>query len=106
VDRSARSCSPLRWVRGRVDAELRELPITLSGRTINFQGSTATRLMVRHRITPQRENVPVLNAVMQMYEVGGDWRSLEARFPSRDAPLDQEFAARVIPAKGGRKKAA
>ena len=100
-----RSCSPLRWVRGRVDAEMRELPITLSGRTINFQGSTATRLMVRHRITPQRENVPVLNAVMQMYEIKGDWRSLEARFPSRDAPLDQEFASRVIPAKGGKKAA-
>jgi len=98
-----RSCTPLRWVRGKVDTEMREKPITLSGRTINFQGSTATRQMVRHRIAPQRENVPVLNAVMQMYGISGDWRALDVRFPSRDAQLDAEFAARVIPAKGGKK---
>ncbi len=101
----ARSCTPLRWVRGKVDAEMREKPITLSGRTINFQASTATRLMTRHRIAPQRENVPVLNAVMQMYGLNGDWRALDVRFPSRDSQLDQEFAARVIPAKGGKRAA-
>jgi hypothetical protein len=100
----ARSCSPLRWVRGRVDAEMRELPITMSGRTINFQGSTATRNLVRHRIAPQRENLSVINAVLQMYGMGGaDWRSLDVRFPSRDAQLDAEFATRVVPAKGGRR---
>lgn len=91
-----RNCTPLRFVKSRVKAEEREYPITLSKRNVNFQGSTGSRALIRHRINPFKEVAGQAVAVMGQYGVGGSWQDLDKRFPGRDGIIDEIFASRLI----------
>lgn len=98
----SRNCSPIRWSAGRINAEEREYPITLTKRTVNFQGSSATRNLRRHWVEGMKLKKGVIESVAAMYGLrlsGDDWMKTPVRYPGRDPIIDQLFGARIIPVK-------
>lgn len=92
-----RNCSPLVWMEARKKLEERQLPIVISKRNINFQGSSASRTLRQHRILSQKEHAEIIASVMSQYpKVKGSWENLPVRYKSRDPAIDRLFGTRVL----------
>ena len=94
-----RSCSPIRFFQHRQQPDELQMPVQLSKRTVNFQGSTAVRNMIRKRILPFEKNAKQAEAVMGMYGVTGSWKDLPIRYAGgeRAQVVDTIFGTRYLP---------
>lgn len=93
-----RSCTPLLFGESRKKADELEYPIFLQRLNVFFQGSSATRNMIRHRIQPLEKTSAVGDALCALVGVNKTWRDLPVRFPGgkKAAVIDALFASRFV----------